>query len=189
MEELKVKYEHKRQLTRDKIEGALIKVAKNKGIADVTVSDIIKTANINRSTFYRHYIDKPDLIDSIEDRVISDIKEANVELKSTELEHINTAAGKFVYKFLTVIEENQPILELLLSEKGDIRFTLKLIAFFNKMVASTTEVFTDTMDEKKRKLFAAYNSSTAMGVVTFWVHHFDEYDKDYVYDFLMHRGY
>ena len=189
MEELKVKYEHKRQLTRDTIEGALIKVAKNKGISDVTVSDIIKAANINRSTFYRHYIDKPDLIDSIEDRVITNIKEANVELKSSELEYINTAAGKFVYKFLTVIEENQPILELLLSGKGDIQFTMKLIAFFNELVNSTTEVFTDTMDEKERKLFAAYNSSTAMGIVAFWVHHFDEYDKDYVYDFLMHRGY
>lgn len=189
MEELKVKYEHKRQLTRDKIEGALIKVAKNKGIADVTVSDIIKTANINRSTFYRHYIDKTDLIEKMEDRVINDIREANVSLKNSNIKYIDTAAGKFVYQFLTVIEHNQPILELLLSGKGDIQFTMKLIVFFNELVDSTTEAFTDTMDEKKRKLFAAFNSATALGIIAFWVHHFDQYDKDYVYDFLMHRGY
>lgn len=184
-----MKYEKKRQLTQDKIIKSFVAIAKEKGVATVTVSDIIKRADVNRSTFYRHYVDKFDLIEKVEDGVIDQIRNANEFFKESDVEYIDTAAGKFVYGFLTVIEENQPILSVLISEKGEIRFSIKLLQFFNELVESTTEVFSEEMDPKKRKLFAAYNSSTALGIIIFWIHHFEDYDKDYVYDFLMHRGY
>lgn len=184
-----MKYEKKRQLTKDKIIKAFVSIAREKGVASVTVSDIIKQAEVNRSTFYRHYIDKVDLIEKVEDGVIEQIRNANEFFQETDVEHIDTAAGKFVYSFLTVIEENQPILSVLISEKGEIQFAIKLLQFFNELVESTTEVFSEEMDPKKRKLFAAYNSATALGVIIFWIHHFEDYDKEYVYDFLMHRGY
>lgn len=184
-----MKYEKKRQLTKDKIVKAFVSIAKEKGVSAVTVSDIIKRADVNRSTFYRHYVDKFDLIEKVEDGVIDQIRNANEFFQEADVEYIDTAAGKFVYSFLTVIEENQPILSVLISEKGEIRFSIKLLQFFNELVESTTEVFSEEMDPKERKLFAAYNSSTALGVIIFWIHHFEDYDKDYVYDFLMHRGY
>ncbi|GAA6114230.1 TetR/AcrR family transcriptional regulator [Apilactobacillus apinorum] len=184
-----MKYEKKRQLTQDKIIKSFVAIAKEKGVAAVTVSDIIKRADVNRSTFYRHYIDKFDLIEKVEDGVIDQIKKANEYFEYADVEHIDTAAGKFVYSFLTVIEENQPILSVLISEKGEIQFAIKLLRFFNGLIDETTEVFSNDMDLKQRKLFAAFNSSTALGIVVFWIHHFEDYDKDYVYDFLMHREY
>ena len=57
------------------------------------------------------------------------------------------------------------------------------------MVVSTTNVFAHDMSSKDKKLFSAFNASTALGIVVFWIHNFDEYDKDYVYNFLMTREY
>lgn len=49
--------------TRTTLQRALIELTVEKGFAAVTVRDICERAMVNRSTFYRHYIDKYDLLD------------------------------------------------------------------------------------------------------------------------------
>ena len=49
--------------TRKLLQEALIELTVEKGFAAVTVSDITERAMVNRSTFYRHYVDKYDLLD------------------------------------------------------------------------------------------------------------------------------
>lgn len=51
--------------TDDAIVGAFYELLETKGFDKISVSDIIKKAKVNRSTFYRHYIDKYDILDSI----------------------------------------------------------------------------------------------------------------------------
>ena len=51
------------QRTRRLIQEAFIALTVEKGFAAVTVRDITERAIINRSTFYRHYLDKYDLLD------------------------------------------------------------------------------------------------------------------------------
>ncbi|HET7090029.1 MAG TPA: TetR/AcrR family transcriptional regulator C-terminal domain-containing protein [Anaerolineae bacterium] len=48
--------------TRKLLQKALIELTIEKGFADVTVHDITERAMVNRSTFYRHYLDKYDLL-------------------------------------------------------------------------------------------------------------------------------
>ena len=53
--------------------GAFFKLIKEKSPDKITVSDIIKTAGIARSTFYNHYQDIPSLISAVEDKTIRDV--------------------------------------------------------------------------------------------------------------------
>ena len=53
--------------------GAFFKLLKEKKPDRITVSDIIKTAGIARSTFYNHYQDIPSLISAVEDKTIHDV--------------------------------------------------------------------------------------------------------------------
>lgn len=53
--------------TDQKIQKALIELLQDKDINKITVKDICNRANINRSTFYAHYIDIYDLMDKTED--------------------------------------------------------------------------------------------------------------------------
>lgn len=48
--------------TEQAIKEAFMELVKEKGYNQVTVSDICKKANINRNTFYLHYLDKDDLV-------------------------------------------------------------------------------------------------------------------------------
>jgi AcrR family transcriptional regulator len=48
--------------TRKTLQEALIALTIEKGFAAVTVRDITERAMVNRSTFYRHYLDKYELL-------------------------------------------------------------------------------------------------------------------------------
>ena len=49
--------------TRKLLQQAFIELVAEKGFADLTVRDITERAMVNRSTFYRHYLDKYDLLE------------------------------------------------------------------------------------------------------------------------------
>lgn len=60
--------------TRSRIKKALTELIVMKGFDALTVSDITRRAEINRGTFYLHYIDKFDLLQTLEDEMIAELK-------------------------------------------------------------------------------------------------------------------
>lgn len=55
--------------TKTYIKNSLVKLLKEKEMKDITVSDITRTAGVNRGTFYLHYLDKYDLIKQLVDEM------------------------------------------------------------------------------------------------------------------------
>lgn len=51
--------------TKQLIKDSFFELIGEKGYSKVTITDITKKANINRNTFYLHYVDKEDLVDQI----------------------------------------------------------------------------------------------------------------------------
>ena len=51
------------------IEEALLALLENKTTEEITIRDICELSGINRSTFYRHYMDIYDLLDHVQDHV------------------------------------------------------------------------------------------------------------------------
>jgi AcrR family transcriptional regulator len=67
------------QRTRKLIQEAFIALTVERGFAAVTVRDITERAMINRSTFYRYYLDKYDLLDAFANQVLGDEAAADGE--------------------------------------------------------------------------------------------------------------
>ena len=65
------KQDPRNQRTRQNIMNGFMKLIKQKEFSDITISDITKEAEINRSTFYYHFMDKYDLIDEIQREVLT----------------------------------------------------------------------------------------------------------------------
>src|SRR5215471_2043298 len=55
--------------TRKLLQKAFLELTVEKGFAALTVQDITERAMVNRSTFYRHYLDKFDLVDKYLEQV------------------------------------------------------------------------------------------------------------------------
>ncbi|MGK9316452.1 TetR family transcriptional regulator [Melissococcus plutonius] len=62
----------KKEKTKQKIYNALIKLAEEKNIKEVKVSELCRVADINRSTFYLHYQDTYDLIEKLSIEIITE---------------------------------------------------------------------------------------------------------------------
>lgn len=53
------------QKTREVIRKAFVEVVRKKGLIGATVQEVAEQANVSRGTFYAHYADKYELVDSI----------------------------------------------------------------------------------------------------------------------------
>lgn len=66
------------------IEEAFLRVLKRKEYADITVIDITEEADINRSTFYAHYVDKDDLLEKITREKLELLKNLRISRQTDE---------------------------------------------------------------------------------------------------------
>ena len=65
-------YEKKRKKTEKQIEDSLLQLMKEQTFETISIRQLIDLAEVNRSTFYRHYLDKYDLLEKIEDSLLGD---------------------------------------------------------------------------------------------------------------------
>lgn len=95
--------------TRRRLQEALFALARERGVDEVSVSDIAARAGVNRSTFYQHYSDKETLLADALDLIA---EEAGAQLERIELDspdppealvlfldHIDTHAALYVRVF------------------------------------------------------------------------------------------
>ncbi|PKM58317.1 MAG: hypothetical protein CVU98_01620 [Firmicutes bacterium HGW-Firmicutes-3] len=66
-----VKIDRRVRKTKKAIKNALLTLASDKNLSEITVTDISDIADINRKTFYAYYKDVYELIDDIENDIIS----------------------------------------------------------------------------------------------------------------------
>ena len=67
-------YEKKRRKTEKQIETSLLQLMKEQTFESISIRQLIDLAEVNRSTFYRHYLDKYDLLEKIEDRFLGNLQ-------------------------------------------------------------------------------------------------------------------
>lgn len=59
------------QRTRQNIMDSFLELVRKRDFNDISIADIAEAAQINRSTFYYHFMDKYDLIDAIQKEIIT----------------------------------------------------------------------------------------------------------------------
>jgi AcrR family transcriptional regulator len=103
--------------TRKLIQQAFLELTVEKGFSTITVQDIADRAMVNRSTFYRHYLDKYDLLDKYLDEVyaMSSEDEAWTEKVRLKLDDVPTG----LLSILLHIRKNADFYRVMLSPKGD----------------------------------------------------------------------
>ena len=69
---MNVKNNKRRRESKEKIERSFVELLQTREIKDITVSELIKRAGVNRSTFYANYIDIFDLADKLRETLAND---------------------------------------------------------------------------------------------------------------------
>lgn len=127
------------RMTKKLLKESLIELMKDSHLHSVTIKDICDGADVNRSTFYRHYETQFDLYDDIINDIANDI-EVILQTECGETRDICL----FLTKVLEYIEKNRETFLVVLSDKG----SLSVGETFNRITGkflpaeSTTELGT-----------------------------------------------
>ena len=115
--------------TRKLLIQALIDLTIEKGFAAITVQDLAERAMINRATFYRHYLDKYDLLDQYMNQVY-ELTAAQEKLSSDpspEADPHNPPVG--MARMLEQVQQHADIVQVMLGPKGDPAFVQRILEY------------------------------------------------------------
>ncbi|MHA8137690.1 TetR/AcrR family transcriptional regulator [Lactobacillaceae bacterium Scapto_B20] len=180
-------YENKRQQTKDKIINSTIKLGKQFGLANITISSIIKEAKINRSTFYRYFIDKQELVDFIQTNILNQIKTefAKYEILMNKANGQDNLRIQFLESFLSVLDNYHEEIKFLISTKGSPSFNYALANLFVDLSGQRLLAIFGAVSNKNRPLYSYYFGSSIIGIIKYWIDYYNEYSKEDIINFIV----
>ena len=93
------------------INEALADLLTEKPLDKITVTDVVKRADINRGTFYAHYRDIPDVVDHLIQQTFSAIRDAMI----AQTEMPSNMGLVFLTAIQTILEEDLPFYRKILN--------------------------------------------------------------------------
>ncbi|GIO38488.1 TetR family transcriptional regulator [Paenibacillus antibioticophila] len=153
------------------IRKAFYELIPEKGYEAITVQDIADRAMINRNTFYLHYQNKPDLLDTCMSELLSELKEA-VVLCPISMSPFSLSLLETVMQ--TVLEQislNMTFYRSMLIEENRIYpFQAKMENIIkDKLMEGWKPAQENSVLAISKELLIEYLGSAFMGIVIWWV--------------------
>ena len=156
--------------TRKLLQEALIELTVEKGFGAITVRDITEQAMVNRSTFYRHYLDKYELLNQYFDELSALVSETTLLAeKSSQTSPEKVPAGLLV--LVKHVQEYADFYRVMLGQNGDQIFTYRFRQMSEKRYRNLFSRFGDTPDPKAPPIEMKLNylSCAAVGAILWWL--------------------
>ncbi|WP_318361669.1 TetR/AcrR family transcriptional regulator [uncultured Agathobaculum sp.] len=109
--------------TKKLLRQALTRLMLQKDFQSITVTDVVREADINRGTFYAHYRDVYDLRDKIEAEMIADFRGMIATIRPSETATLRPVLGRL----MDYLEENREIVTALIKVNAPDGFGKKMI--------------------------------------------------------------
>lgn len=186
MEFTKAKSDPRTKRTKLYLRNALVQLMDTKQVKDISVKEIIETAQVTRSTFYLHYLDKEDFIDKIMDDVL-----AEYERKVERFDDLPYRESIFqrAKAFFAHISENAGLYRVMLGKNGVPAFRIRmqqigLNYFYSRYLPAALE---NTASDKNGsdlhidfQILANYIVTAKMGIVDYWLNSGMKLSPDYL---------
>jgi AcrR family transcriptional regulator len=157
--------------TRKLLQQALIALTIERGFADVTVQDIAERAMVNRATFYRHYLDKYDLLDQYMNQVyeLTASQEELASVPKAGAASERPPAG--LVSLLEHVRAHADFYRVMLGKQGDSAFVQRIQQYIERRFRALLPAA-----EAQAKpggppldLCLSYVSHAGIGVIAWWV--------------------
>lgn len=125
------KIDRRAKMTKNFLKNSLIELMKKKSIFSVTVKEVCENADVNRSTFYKHYKSVGDLYEEILNDITEDV---SYIVKCSEKEG-TLYSSRFVESILNYVEKKKDIFLVVLSDKGNTDFGEFVVRNTDKIIA------------------------------------------------------
>lgn len=161
--------------TARKMDKALISILEEKPFEYITVSEICKRAEVNRSTFYLHYENTVDLLNEAARYLLDDFSAyfdvdkdvLSAGLMECPLDELNFISDKYLNPYLSYIRENRCVFRTVLSHSEAIGFNNIFHRLYENIFNPILERFDYQVSDRKYVMKFYLNGITS--VVTEWL--------------------
>jgi AcrR family transcriptional regulator len=158
--------------TRLSLQEALLALARERPLDEVTIGDIAEHAGVNRSSFYQHYSDKETLLADALETAIDDVAR-NLDTSAADVARMPPE----LLVYLEHIDHNAALYRRILGDRGSAVVAARLRERIEGIVAEAVSAadvaeFRDVPTD----VVAAAIAGTALGVITAWVSRDDRPD-------------
>lgn len=154
----------KRQYSRMVIEEAFLDELRQKPLDKISIVDLCKKANVNRSTFYSNYLDIYDLMDQVADRFFENLFHKCVAQLGEPNPNGKENSIRFIEHALRETLEQRELCQLLVGTTYRAAFLRKLLDSLLERSAKRYEAYSGTISER----FLLENTMMLGGTLVLW---------------------
>ncbi|MEG1409777.1 MAG: TetR-like C-terminal domain-containing protein [Terrisporobacter sp.] len=125
---MSTKQDRRIRKSKESLKNSLIEIMSKKPVNNITVKELVSTADLNRSTFYNYYEDIPDMLSKLEEELYNEFLhtiEMHICKNSKDIDITKEVHG-FIEDMCNVIKNNYEFCRCIFSKNGDINFLFKL---------------------------------------------------------------
>ena len=122
--------------SRKMIRDAFMELVEEKKNGKVTVTDIVKRADINRSTFYAHYQDVQGVAEELEEEIF----ESTIPLLEIKYVNVYKNPKPFLQNLAKIMEENEAFYRVLIKSNYADHFEKRLVEVLTDYILNSEEV-------------------------------------------------
>ena len=153
--------------TKAQLRAGLARLMQKKSIKEITVKELVEEVDINRSTFYLHYTDIYQMLESIEGELMDEISHL---IDDYALDPINNKESSypFIEQIFTILDNNKDICIALLGKNGDMAFVNRI----EGLIAETVfQRLSSRMPKDNRDIECAYAFclNGCVGMIKAWL--------------------
>ena len=151
--------------TKRLIRQGLSELAKTKSLSKISVKELTDLVEINRGTFYLHYKDISDLVESIETNLYN---EFSAFMHSITPQNVSENALDLLEKYVYFAYENKDVLEMLVGAHGDAEFAFKLTSLMDEKIYDLCKTFYPNMNHTLFDMASEFGKFGALGLLNCW---------------------
>lgn len=154
--------------TRKAIEDAFMGLLEKKTVSKITVTEICRIVQINRATFYKHYLDVPDLLDQIEQQLLSDLKEVIGEIAESGKLTKGTLQNAMV-RMLEYVKKGADKYMILAGDGADPTLPMKTFDMMSRQFYPFMVQKVSCKDKNRSEMLYHYVTLGCGGAMTIWI--------------------
>ncbi|AQQ52290.1 TetR/AcrR family transcriptional regulator [Planococcus lenghuensis] len=157
------KMDRRKKYTRMRLRDSLIELLKDKEITAITIKELCEQADINRSTFYAHYRDQLDLLETIEEEIIEDMAAYMAQYEERQEDD-----QQMIEKLMAYFASKKEVCRILLNDKKDTGFQKKVMTFAHQTFMKNWTPGSE-LDEDLYEYVSTFIISGSIHVIKRWL--------------------
>lgn len=145
---------------------SLLLLLQKKSVKQITVRELAELADINRSTFYLHYRDIPDMVAQIQQELIDDFHKI---LEKYTPKQTNANPLPILREVFTFLYHNADFCKALLGRNGDIAFMERIRELLRQECLPAWQKAFCIPEGQDARYLSSYVVSGCVGVIQTWL--------------------